>query len=187
MSKQSKFEEKVISEKNIFKGNVVDLSVQDVKLPDGSTSTREVIKHNGGVGIILIQDDKIALVRQWRAPMAKETLEIPAGKIDIGETDFKKVAKRELREETGFQADDLVLVDKFYCSVGYSNEMFYTFFAVNPKREFDDLKLDSDEFLNVEWFTLEEINKQIEQEFICDAKTLLAINYWQMNRGSQYG
>ncbi|MGR3741958.1 NUDIX hydrolase [Companilactobacillus sp. DQM5] len=182
MQKKSKFEEKIISEKQIFKGHVVDLFVQDVELPDGQRAKREIIKHNGAVGIILVENDKIALVRQWRAPMQQETLEIPAGKINIGEKDIKEVARRELREETGYVAENLVKVSQFFGSPGYSNEMLYMYFAVNPKKEFDTLKLDEDEFLNVEWVTIEEAKKEIESSLICDAKTLLALNYVEMKK-----
>lgn len=178
MKKQSKFFEEVTAEKNIFKGQVIDLTVQDVKLPDGSTSTREVIKHNGAVAIVLIRDEKIALVRQWRAPLAQETLEIPAGKIDIGETDTIKVAKRELREETGFESESFELISKFYGSPGYSDEILYMYLAINAKQKFTDIDLDSDEFLNVEWLSLKQVQAQIDDGIICDAKTLLAINYW---------
>lgn len=187
MDKQSKFKEEILSEENIFEGHVVNLFVQEVKLPNGETSSREIIKHNGAVGIILVKNKKIALVRQWRSPMQKETLEIPAGKIDLGESDIKKVAERELREETGYIADDLIKVSEFFGSPGYSNELLYLFLAKNPSLEFNDLKLDDDEFLNVEWKTMSEVKKEIDNKVICDAKTLLAINYWQMNKDTNNG
>ncbi|MDO1605278.1 NUDIX hydrolase [Lactobacillus sp. YT155] len=187
MQNKSKFFEKILSEKEIFKGQVVDLSVQTVELPDGQTSTREVIKHNGGVGIILFADNKIALVRQWRAPMELETLEIPAGKINFGETDLKSVAKRELREETGYVAKDFEKVSQFYGSPGFSNEILYLYNAIEPEKAFDELKLDEDEFLNVEWFTIEETQAQIDQGVICDAKTMLAIDYIKLHKGRENG
>lgn len=183
MKKISDFEEKIITENDIFNGKVITVSIQEVKLPNGKTSTREIVKHHGAVGIIVVINDKIGLVRQWRAPMHQETLEIPAGKIESGEmlSNLKEVASRELREETGLVAEKLEKISEFFGSPGYSNEKLYLFNAVNPKQEFSQLKLDDDEFLNVEWKNLAETKKCIEQGIICDAKTLLAVNFWELS------
>lgn len=182
MEKISEFEEKVLSEKQIFSGKVIDVVKQEVKLPNGKIAAREIVRHNGAVGIVVILNDKIGLVRQWRSPMQQETLEIPAGKINSDEklSELNEVAARELREETGIIAKSMEKISEFFGSPGYSNEKLYLFNAIEPKKEYSDLLLDDDEFLNVEWKSLVEVKQDIIQGTICDAKTLLAINYWEL-------
>ena len=96
--------EKTVSSKYIFEGQVVRLRYDEVELPDGSFSTREIVEHNGGVAVAAITDnDEIILVRQYRHPYGEVILEIPAGKMEKGEDPFE-CGKRELSEETGFTA-----------------------------------------------------------------------------------
>lgn len=93
------FTEKVTNVKNIFKGYVIDLNVETVELPNGKQSTREVVRHHGAVALLCVTpDDKLVLVKQWRAPVGDVTLEIPAGKIEVGE-DPATTAVRELNED----------------------------------------------------------------------------------------
>ncbi|ANJ69185.1 NUDIX hydrolase [Latilactobacillus curvatus] len=175
------YTEKVLSEETLFKGQIIDLAVQQVALPNGQTASREIVYHHGAVGIIPITaDNSILLVRQWRAPMQRETLEIPAGKIDPGEKNLDQVALRELNEETGLTTQKLVHVTDFFSSPGFSNELMTLYYTdtltpVTHKRSLDD-----DEFLNVEKLTLEEAQAAVADGLICDAKTIMALYYWQL-------
>lgn len=176
------FKEKVLSIKNIFDGKVVHLDQEIVQLPDGNQAQREIIRHPGAVGIIAITDsNKIVLIRQWRAPLNQVTLEIPAGKIEPSEQDNPLLtAKRELNEETRFAADDFELVSKFYTSPGFADEIMYLYHAVNLKAVKEKLPQDKDEFLELVELSPAEVQKAIENGEICDAKTLMAIMFWQM-------
>lgn len=175
------YTEKVLSEESIFKGQIIDLAVQQVELPNGQTARREIVYHNGAVGVIPITaDGRLIVVRQWRAPMQRETLEIPAGKIDPGETQLESVALRELNEETGMTTTTLKTVAQFFSSPGFSNELMTLFYADRLTPVADKRPLDADEFLNVEQLTLAEAQAAMASGLICDAKTIMALYYWQL-------
>ena len=96
-------EEKKVDGKLVFDGKVVKLCVDNVLLPDNSKSVREVVRHSGGAAVLLVDGDDVILVRQFRYAYNKELLEIPAGKLNLGE-DPALAAQRELEEETGYKA-----------------------------------------------------------------------------------
>lgn len=177
----SKYYEEVVASKRMFGGKIFDVDVEQVILPNGIPSIREVVSHHGAVGIIPFIDDKMIFVRQWRAPLEQETLEIPAGKIDPDEgSDLKEVAMREMNEELGLKSDQLEKVTAFFASPGYSNEKITIFSAHNLQPVDDKRPLDPDEFLNVEKLTLDEAEKYVEDGTICDGKTIFAVTYWKL-------
>ncbi|MGM0125251.1 ADP-ribose pyrophosphatase [Enterococcus sp. AZ194] len=184
MRKFEEFEEKTIARKNIFKGHVIEVVIDDVQLPDGGTAKRELVFHNGAVGIIPItQDGRILLVKQFRKPLEKVILEIPAGKIDPGEeTQPEKTARRELEEETGYKAASWTTVSTMYLSPGFSNEKMVIYYAEGLTKVENPLAQDEDEVLELYEFTLEEAKKEIEKGTICDSKTLYAIQYWELQQ-----
>ena len=167
-----KLTEKKISSKLIFDGKILKLYVDGVELPDGNKSVREYVRHCGGAAVLFIKDDCVALVKQFRYAYAKEIYEIPAGKIDEGETP-SHAAKRELEEETGYRAVDVYPLLEIYPSPGYTNEIIHVFHAKTA--EFVGSKLDEGEFLNCEFIPLKDVLKLIESGEICDAKTVSAI------------
>ena len=96
------FKETVVNDELIYQGHILDVHQQTVTLPNGKSAYRDIIKHHGAVAVLaLLDQDHAFFVRQWRAPLNHETVEIPAGKIDPNETDPLAVAKRELNEEIG--------------------------------------------------------------------------------------
>ena len=102
--------EKTIAKTTIYNGKIIDLEVHDIALPNGQTSKRELVKHNGAVAVCAITpNNKIILVKQFRKPIENTLLEIPAGKLELNE-DRTSAAQRELEEETGYIADDLQLI-----------------------------------------------------------------------------
>ncbi len=169
-----------ISSQHIFKGRIVDLSVRTIELPNGETSTREVIKHRPAAGVIAInKDKKMLLVEQWREPIKQLTLEIPAGLIDSTDATPLDAMKRELNEEGGYRADYWEEITEFYSSPGFTDEKMYLFYCDTLTKLEEKRSLDSDEFLTTHWYSLEELKKLVAEKKIVDAKTLYAIALWE--------
>ena len=164
--------EKTIASKNIYNGKVVNLRVEEVELENGSTSTREIISHTGGCAVIARRDDKIVFVRQYRKPIEKSILELPAGKLEIGE-DPILCAKRELKEETGYLAENIVLLGEIYTSPGYSDEVIYIYYADHLIP--GSLDLDPDELVSVKEIEIKEVFKMVKTGEIKDGKTLAGL------------
>jgi ADP-ribose pyrophosphatase len=180
-TEDSRYFEEVVASKRMFGGKIFNVDVEQVILPNGIPAIREVVQHHGAVGIIPFIDDKMIFVRQWRAPLEQETLEIPAGKIDPDEgSDLEEVALREMNEELGLTTDKLDKATTFYTSPGYSNEKITLYVAKNLQPVENKRPLDNDEFLNVERLTLEEAEKYVEDGSICDGKSIYAIEYWKL-------
>lgn len=155
----------------IYDGKIIRVEKDTVQLPNGHTSTREVVRHPGAVAVVAKNNDNLILVRQYRYAFAQETLEIPAGKIDPGEKP-EICAVRELREETGYRGD-MEFLGVFNTSPGFADEIIYIYFARNL--EWSPLKADDDEFLGVLTMPWSEaVSKAYNGEFR-DAKTTLGI------------
>ncbi|KAF1295588.1 ADP-ribose pyrophosphatase [Enterococcus sp. JM4C] len=187
MRQFEEFEEKTLARKTIFKGHVIEVAVDDVQLPDGGMAKRELVFHNGAVGIIPITNEgRIVLVKQFRKPLEKVILEIPAGKIDPGEENApEKTARRELEEETGYQAERWQSVTTMYLSPGFSNEKMYIYYAEELNKVENPLAQDEDEVLELYELTLAEAKEEIRKGTICDSKTVYAIQYWELQQMKQ--
>lgn len=171
------FEEKTIHTKKIFEGNIIDLQVDEVSLPNGKVSKREIVKHPGAVAIIAItKDKKIVLVKQYRKPLEKHLIEIPAGKIDNNEQPLV-AAIRELEEETGYTTKELSFVTSFYTSPGFANELVHIYITDSLEKLETPVAGDEDEFIEIMELTLDEAKQYVEDEQIHDAKTNYAILY----------
>jgi len=174
------FEEKTIKETKIFDGKIISLQVDDVRLPDGNRSKREIVKHPGAVAIIAVTDKgKIILVKQYRKPLERSLIEIPAGRIEEGE-DPKVTAIRELEEETGYTTDDLKFVTSFYTSPGFANEIIYLYISDNLQQLKEPVQGDEDEFIELIELNLDEAIEYVQTGKIKDAKTNYAVLYLQM-------
>ncbi|MBK3494285.1 NUDIX hydrolase [Viridibacillus sp. YIM B01967] len=175
-----KFEEKTIASKKIFEGRVISVKVDDVTLPNGSTSTRELVTHPGAVAIIPITNEgKIVLVEQYRKPLERSIIEIPAGKLEKGEKP-EYTAIRELEEETGYGSKKFTYVQSFATSPGFADEVIHIYAARDLYRIENPAGLDEDEFVELLEVTLEEAEQMIRDERIYDAKTVFAI-MWMKN------
>ncbi|MGC6770132.1 NUDIX hydrolase [Enterococcus sp. LJL128] len=176
------FEEKTITRQEIFKGHIIEVVVDDVRLPDGSTGKRELVFHPGGVAVIPITaDNKMVMVKQFRKPLEKVILEIPAGKIDPGEQNHPiETAKRELEEETAYRAEKLIPITGMYVSPGFADEILHIFYAENLEKVENPLPQDEDEVIELYELTLEEAKQEVANGLICDAKTLFAVQYWEL-------
>lgn len=165
--------EKTLNEQYAFKGRIINLRVDNVQLPDGSESTREVVEHNGGIGILPIDDEmNTYVVKQWRAPYKQVVTEIPAGKRD-GDENPLDGGIRELKEEIGAIADEITFLGELLPSPGYCGEIIYLYLARGLT--FENQELDEDEFLNVEKMPFKKLVDMVMNNEIRDAKTIAAV------------
>lgn len=168
----------LIESRRLYSGKIVGLEVDRVEI-DGKEHIREVVRHPGGVVILgQLPDGRIPFVRQHRYPMDKVLLELPAGKLDPGE-EPRLSAARELEEETGYRAQDLQLVMRFYSSPGFCDELLSFFYC--PRLLPGKSNPEEDEILQVELFDLDEALHMAAAGGILDVKTLLAL-YWLKTR-----
>lgn len=174
--------EKTIKREVLFEGKVIDLHIEEVELPNGHTSRRELIKHPGAVAILAITDEKkIVMVQQYRKALDKVIVEIPAGKLEKGEAP-EVTAKRELEEETGYDCEILTPLISFYTSPGFADELVHLFIAEDLKKIENPASLDEDEFVDVLEVSLDEALELIREKKIYDAKTAYAVQYLQLQQ-----
>ncbi len=173
-------EEKVSSEE-IFKGRVVHLFRDTVRLPNGKLTTREVMRHPGAVAIVPITEDgEVLMVRQYRYPFKRVLLEVPAGKLDPGE-DCETCARRELSEETGAEAKELTYIGEYYPSVAILDESIRLYIAKGLT--YKQAHTDEDEFVQLERIPLKTLVDQVLSGEIKDGKTQVAIlKAWYMEQ-----
>ena len=165
--------EKTIRKVYVFRGRVLTIRNDDVLLPDGNVSNREIVEHPGGVCVLpILRDGTILLVEQFRYPYMEDVLEAPAGKLESGEDPFE-AAKRELHEETGMVATEYFDLGVDYPSPGYTNEVIHLYAA----RGLSDVgqKLDEGEFLNVKKLSFSKALEMIYDNEIRDSKTAMAV------------
>jgi ADP-ribose pyrophosphatase len=173
------------SSEKLFSGRIIDLYLEEVELPNGKTSTREIIKHPGAVAVIAItKENKIVMVQQYRKAMERVLVEIPAGKLEKGEQP-EVTAKRELEEETGYTAESLQHLLSFYTSPGFADELVHLYFTEELEILTEKAELDEDEFVDVLEVTLEEAQQMIDDQRIFDAKTAYAVQYLQLKLALQ--
>ena len=156
-----------------YEGVVIDVRLDLARLPDGSTALREVVEHPGGVAVLPLEPDgTVWCVRQFRYPFAEELLEIPAGRLEPGETP-EAAARRELKEETGLTADTLTPLGRQYATPGYCGEVLHVYLARGLHQ--GRAHLDPGEFLNVEKHTLDELAEMSVTDRLRDVKTAVAV------------
>lgn len=181
--KDTDFEEVTLTRQSIFKGKIIDVVLDEVRLPSGEMGTRELVFHQGAVGIVpLTEDERLVLVRQFRKPLEKVMLEIPAGKLETTDSSHLATAQRELEEETGFQATNWRELTEFASSPGFANEILYLYEATNLTKVNNPLPQDEDELIELVYLTLEEAKSAIKSGEIYDAKTIIAVQHWELTR-----
>lgn len=166
--------EKRLSGELIYDGKIVHLYKDKIELPDGKTSYREYIKHLGAACVVPVTDEgEVILTKQYRYPFSAVLTEIPAGKLDSKNEDPLDAAKRELKEETGAEAEEMIYLGEFYPTCAYTDEIIHMYLAKGLS--FGDRKLDDGEFLDVIKMPLEEFVKDITDGKIKDGKTQTAV------------
>ncbi|WP_017815244.1 NUDIX domain-containing protein [Paenibacillus shenyangensis] len=184
-NKNKQLDEITLSTESIYKGKIISVQVDTVKLPNGEESKREVVRHSGAVAVLAIHNDRMIVVEQFRQPLGRTQVEIPAGKLDPGEKPEDAI-NRELKEETGYTAKSMKLLFSFYTSPGFADEIIHLYLA--DELTAGDAELDEDEFLEVTEITLEEAFAQIREGRMSDAKTIMAVQAWQLLKlGAQPG
>ncbi|MBE5737784.1 MAG: NUDIX hydrolase [Clostridiales bacterium] len=166
------FKEKTICKNYVYKGKILSLRKDDVILPNGQPAIREMVEHSGGSAIYCEVDGKILLVKQYRYPYEKEIWEIPAGKLNIGESP-EQTAIRELEEEGGIVAERVEKMFDVYPTPAYTNEVIRIYRAVGLTKS--KQRLDDDEFLHSQWIDKEQVVKMIYDGEINDSKTIIAV------------
>lgn len=180
MEEFENLQETKLSSQPIFDGDVLHIYKDTVRLLNGKTSTREYTVHHGAVCILpLLENGDVLLERQFRYAMSEVLTEIPAGKLDYIGEDPHEAALRELREETGAVASELIPLGPFYPTCAYSTEVIHMFLARGLT--FGERDLDEDEFLNVFRLPLRELVEKVLNGEIPDAKTqAAALRVWCM-------
>ena len=164
---------KLKSSKEIYKGRVIDLRVDEILNENGSTGYREVVSHPGGAAVVAVNNGKIILVTQFRYPLNKTIYELPAGKLDHSE-DPVECAKRELEEETGFKSDNFIKLGEIVSTPGFCDERLHLFLARDLKP--GNKNHEEGEYgMETHYFTLGEIEQKIVDSEIIDAKTICAV------------
>ncbi|WP_153160585.1 NUDIX domain-containing protein [Zoogloea sp. 1C4] len=167
-------EEQLTSEP-VFQGRLLNVFRDEVRLPDGKSGVREYIKHPGAVVVIPVCDDgRLIFERQFRYPLHRAFLELPAGKLDPDE-DILACARRELQEETGYEGDDWRHLGVMHPCIGYSDERIEIFLASGLKHV--GHAWDEGEFLEIVYLTLDEARAAVFDGRITDGKTITAL-FW---------
>lgn len=167
-----------LSSKRAYTGRVIDVDIDTVRFPNGSTGELEMVRHPGASAVVPFltdprgEDPQLLLIKQYRYAAEEFIYEIPAGKLD-GREDPAECAARELREETGCIADRMEHVYTFYTTPGFTDEKIHTFMATGLTR--GTVELEKDEFLSLETVTLSRALELIKTGELKDAKSALAI------------
>lgn len=167
------YEEKTLAKKHIYTGNIINVDLLTVALPDGRQATRDIVTHPGASVVVpLNENGEIYMVRQFRKPIESVSLELPAGKLDPGE-DPRTCAIRELKEETGLNARELTHLTSIHTTPGFSNEVLHLYVATGLSE--GDSCADEDEFISTEKYTADELFDLVLKGEITDAKTIIGI------------
>lgn len=164
---------KNLSDQKVYAGKVFDLIQRKVRFPDGRQAEFDILLHGGAVTVLPVDDQgQVHFVRQFRPAIEVMLLELPAGTLEDGEAP-EVCAQRELREEIGMGAGELVLIGEYYSAPGYSTEYMYLFLgrSLTPDR----LETDPDEYLSVERIPLKEVYRMLHAGELRDAKTVAAL------------
>jgi len=175
------FEEKTLKSEKIFDGVLLHLVREEVLLPNGETSVREMIRHPGAVAMIpFTSDGKMVMVRQFRKPLDRTVVEIPAGKLETSDAEPLLAAIRELEEETDYRAEHWSELTVFYPTPAYLDEKITIYLAEGLTKVENSLPMDEDEFIEILELTYDEAKALQESGEICDSKTIYAMLYWEM-------
>ena len=165
--------EHFVAGEEVYSGRLLKVHRDRVRLPDGSESLREYIRHPGAVAIVALFDDgRVLLERQHRYALRRDFIEIPAGKLDAGEAHLD-TAKRELLEETGYVAEEWTRLCVLHTAIGYTDEAIELYLA--RKLTLKDRRLDPGEFLETFLVPFDQALAMVRDGRITDAKTMVAV------------
>ena len=174
MAKIIDFTERMVDSTTVFDGEILHVKFDNITLPNGKPATRERIHHIGAVCIVPVTEDgKIIMEDQFRYPIQRMVYEIPAGKLDSPDEDRLLAAKRELREETGYEAAEWIDLGVYLPAPAYCDEKITMYMARGLKKGSQDL--DDDEFLKLSEVPIEDVVAKILDGTIQDGKTQIAV------------
>jgi ADP-ribose pyrophosphatase len=175
--------EKVLRRQYIFEGRAIKLRIDTVVTADGRRSTREIIEHDACIGVVAIDaEDNVLLVNQYRSPLAKNLLEIPAGGIDKGE-DSETAVIREMQEETGFKPGKVIRLTGFYLSPGFCDEYLHLYLATDLTPA--PLVAEDTAGIEVVRLPIAQIPEAISSGRIQDGKSIAGLLYYLEYRQTQ--
>ena len=177
MKHYSTLKETTVSSQTLYKG-VLEARVDEVKLLNGDTDVRVYFKHQGASGVLAIEDGQVYLVQQYRYPIGQVTLEIPAGKREKWQT-FAQCARAELKQEAGLTAKSVKEILVYHPCNAFSSEQLHIYLATGLSQ--GESQPDKDEFLNVCKIPLKKAYQMIKKGEITDGKTILALQWYQLN------
>ncbi len=164
----------LVTSEEIHQGRTISVRRDSLKKPNGQVKTWDIVVHPGAVLLIPVTEKKeIILVKQWRRPIEKRILELPAGTLESDEAP-EICAQRELQEETGFRSNRMIPLGGFYSAPGYSSEYLHLFLALDLKP--DPLPGDDDEGIDLLFVSLKQAEEMIASNEICDSKTIAGIH-----------
>ena len=170
----ARLKETQVSSRSVFDGVLLHIRQDTVRLPNGSEAIREVNRHVGAVCVIpVLPNGDVIMERQYRYPLDRVILEIPAGKLDAPDEDRLSAIQRELREETGYTADRWQSLGDFHPAPAYSDEYITMYLAQGLHQ--GERHLDEDEFLDVYAMPLKDLVAKVMDGQISDAKTQVAV------------
>jgi 8-oxo-dGTP pyrophosphatase MutT (NUDIX family) len=165
-----------VSEETVAEGAVITFTRGIFESPDGERFERDLVRHPGAVIVVPVVDDAVLLVRQYRAAVEDDLLELPAGKRDVPGEPTEVTAARELEEEVGRRAGRIELLGRFYNSPGFSDELSWCYLAQDLVQVGNDLQGIEEQYLTVEQVPLSEVDKLIDAGDIVDGKTIIGLN-----------
>lgn len=169
-----------ISTRRMYTGRIINLDIDTVRFPNGSTGELEMIRHPGASAVVPFlsdpsgEDPQILLIRQYRYAAERYLYEVPAGRLDAGEAP-DVCARRELKEETGCEAERVEYLTTIYTTPGFTDEKIHVFMAVGLTR--GENAREADEFIELETMSLSHALSLTEKGEIQDAKTVVALLY----------
>lgn len=167
--------QKKISSQTVYEGNIFRMSKDEVEIK-GNVYSRDIIHHHGGVGVLVIKDHRILFVKQYRYAIQKETLEIPAGKLEKGEDPYV-CGLRELEEESGYTSKQLEPLCTMYSTPGFCTEKIYLYWTKSLLPVEHPRAMDEDEEIETCWIDIRKAWDMVCDGSIQDAKTIIAIQY----------
>lgn len=172
---------KKLGEELAYQGNLIQVYNDNLQLPDGKQVTYDLIRHSGGAAVLPIDEQgRLILVCQYRNSVDREVLEIPAGLLEETDVSAEVCARRELEEEAGYIAESMEFIAQVYGAIGVCDEKTDIYLAEKLKP--CERHLDPEEFIEIRYLELQEALAMIQRKEIIDAKTVIAIQYYQLKK-----
>jgi ADP-ribose pyrophosphatase len=162
-------------EREVWRGTVISVAEGTFTAPSGEEFQRDLVHHPGAVSVVPVDGDEVVLVRQYRAAVDQEVLEIPAGKRDVAGEAPEITARRELAEEVGLEAGTLVKLAEFHNSIGFSDELSHVYLGTDLRQVPKDLQGLEEEHMTIERIRLDDVPALIAARELTDAKTVIGL------------